>query len=59
MWHNGIRGVSATPGHRFDPGLVQQVKESGIDLIPGPGTPYTTGQPKIGGGVAKSITEMK
>ena len=29
LWHNGISGVSAAPGHRFDLGPAQWLKGSG------------------------------
>ena len=29
-WPNGIGGVSAAPGHRFNPGLAQWVKGSSV-----------------------------
>lgn len=55
MWHNGIDGISAALGQRFDPwvGIVDQgssvataVTQVETDPMPGPGTPYAEGWPK-------------
>ena len=58
LWHSGISSVSAALGYRFDPWLntvgyklwhcqCSAVGHNcGLDLIPGPRTPYVTGQPK-------------
>ena len=54
LWHNGIRGTSAAPGHRLNPKSRQWVKGSGAtacsigcncgsDLNLGMGPPYVAG----------------
>ena len=56
LWCNGI-GVLGILGLRFDPCLAQWVEDPvllscglghnyGLDLTPGPGTPYAVGRPK-------------
>ena len=59
LWHDRLGGVSGAPGCRF-PSLAWHSglgirhccsceitgHNCGLDLIPGPGTPYATGKPK-------------
>lgn len=59
LWHDGVSSISAAPGLGFNPSLAQWAKESnvccsygvgencGLDLIPGLGTPYAPGRPKM------------
>ena len=58
-WCNGISGISAALGHRFNPQpstvgyriwryhSCSVGYNCGLDLIPGQGAPYTMGQPKV------------
>jgi len=60
LWHNGIVGVPATPGRRFNPlpGTTGERiwhcrswgggRSCDSDLIPGLETPHATGWPKMG-----------
>ena len=49
LCHNGVGGVSAVPGSRFDPWLKGSCclgHKGSSDLTPGPGTPYVVGATK-------------
>lgn len=48
LWCNGIgSGVSGALGYRFEPQLrIWHCRSCGLDLTPGPETPYVAGWPK-------------